>query len=204
MGEFIRWRGAVVPWVAQWTNEENATPFGVMGTYPTSRVAMHQEGLGDRDRHGVLWWRTGISRGGTPQFAQLNTYRQRAAMLKRRCQICGDKLPDGPIEKWLMGGAQVEEIGGAPITTNPPTCVDCVPVALELCPHLLGGGWRILRVVRYDIWGVHGEVAFHTQDGAIHRANDVRMPYSHPKIQRVMVGKQQAVELVDFEVVEQA
>lgn len=193
----VSWKGAVVPWVAQWTGELPTDSFIVAGEGPMSMVLYPDRRPGDWFM-GVLWWRQGIGRAGEPQFAQLNTYRQRAALLRRRCQVCGRSLPkEGPLSHWLMGRGQIELVEGVALTTNPPTCEECVPVALRMCPHLMSGDVQLLRVRAYEPWGVQGEAAARV-NGEIRRTHTVRMPFGHRGISTV-VAKQLVVALTDFD-----
>jgi hypothetical protein len=128
---------------------------------------------------GILWMREGIGRGGEPQFSQVSVHRQRAAMFKQLCQVCGQRITDRPIQ-WLMSAKQLEQApDGETITMSPPTCSACVPIALDLCPHLRKGDWLIANVLEYEVWGVWGEglVTDHQQQ-KVTRHKDLKIPYA--------------------------
>lgn len=165
----ISFEGKPVPWVVRWTGEASETPLQV--AFEEDRLRLHYAD-GHENRDGdtdVLWQREGIQRSGVPEFAQLSTYRQRAAMLNRRCQVCGDTI-EGPIT-WLLGGtADLPQLqytsDGDPTTMSPPTCEPCVEYSREVCPHLVevGGGTRH-KVLAYEPWAFYGNPVVAYEDG---------------------------------------
>lgn len=204
----IEYKGRPVPWITRWTDEVPTLSFSVrqvaIGGDPTPRLqafypndpGSHQEGL-------VLWQVDGLTRGGEPQWSQVNTMRQRAAMRKCLCQVCGNRMPDGPI-RWLMHTTNDITItdNGDAITTNPPTCENCIDIALAKCPHLLKYGHRFAIVNDHDMWGVYGSWVRLEEDGTItqgenqqnkHFAYDLGVA---PNI--AVVARQQAVRLIDW------
>ncbi|PJE93926.1 hypothetical protein CUT44_31615 [Streptomyces carminius] len=105
----------------------------------------------DRDGHGVLWVRQALARGsGRPQFQNVHVLRQRRAVRRMLCQVCG-----GP---WLFVlrdvGRPVEE---GERTTAPPVCVPCARVSVRQCPRLREG-YAATLVGRPSPWGVAGIV----------------------------------------------
>jgi hypothetical protein len=129
----------------RWTGEAGgeAGPFLV---WRDRRLGYDDEVPGDR-RLGVLWNRDRIGRNGEPQFAQLHSARQRQAMTRYLCQVCGETAvrDDGrvswlvPPKEWMawqiprnLVAADVE----LQWVSNPPTCAACIPVALRYCPQL--------------------------------------------------------------------
>lgn len=152
-----QFRGAPVPWVTRWSSEVQTIKWGVQMRRDGPHL-LYQDGMPEyRDEHGVLWQREGLGRHGEPEWSAVNAYRQRKAMLRGLCQICGQKIEDKPI-RWLLGIDQVEEIDPERwITQSPPTCNGCVELSLELCPNLKRYGYMIFKVIDYEIWGVFGE-----------------------------------------------
>lgn len=157
-----QYNGKPVPWVTRWTNEvsrdvPDIVPGGIRGVrwaYP--------DGMENRERTAfgtLLWVREGLGRSGEPMYADVNTYRQRAAMTKCKCQVCGAKIDGRPV-LWLIPTAEANMVDedGTLKTTSPPTCEACIPLALELCPALPRMGWTVLKVVDYEVWGVFGNV----------------------------------------------
>lgn len=151
--------GRPVPWVTRWTNEVANDRYSL--ALERDRTITYADRNNNHDAHGILWQREGISRGGEPDWRTVSTYRQRASMQRRLCQVCGDKIPPGPI-RWLMpiddGYQTYEGVDGVEgmLTWNPPTCDGCVDLALSLCPHLKAHGYQILKVLDYEYWGVSG------------------------------------------------
>lgn len=154
-----QWKGRPVPHVARWTGEVIREPYSVGYLPGTGNPKfVYQDGNEDR-RYGVLWQREGISRNGEPMYAAVNTYRQRACMDRRKCQICGNKITT-PVIHWLMPIGEnegVQWLDDRALTTSAPTCDDCIPLALDLCPHLRMHGYEIYKVLEYEPWGVYGE-----------------------------------------------
>lgn len=191
--------GKPVPWVTRWTGEVNQARLQVSH----DRDGLHVEyadGNEEREAGGLLWKREGIVRRGTPQFSELNTYRQRAAMRKRLCQVCGTKINERPI-RWLMAQAQLQPVeGGAAVTISPPTCSACIPLALELCPFLEQGGYVILKVLDYEPWGVYGEaVVWDEETGKGRDLRGVYVPYDNPPIPlHSVVAFQEVVRLTKY------
>lgn len=160
-----QFQGKPVPWVTRWSEEPANVPYGVevirgADGKPEPRIT-YGKGDDERDASGALWQKEGITKKGFPQWARVSTYRQRAAMRKRRCQVCGIRIPDGVI-RWLMpiDGVEEYEHNGEhrSITMQPPTCDGCVDLSLELCPNLQKYGYQVLRVLEFKEWGVYGEM----------------------------------------------
>lgn len=155
-----QFKGRPVPWVTRWTAEISDSRYDLAFTTREGHLS-YSDGNNHHDSHGVLWQREGIGRGGEPDWASVSTYRQKASMERRKCQVCGDKIADGPI-RWLMPLGEGYEIFNENednevfLTWNPPTCEGCVLLALELCPHLKRNGYQVLKVLDYEVWGVTG------------------------------------------------
>jgi hypothetical protein len=198
-------KGMQVPWVTRWTNEVSTDK--VKTALVDGELSLfYSDGHEYRDDHGVLWQREGIGRGGEPQFAQVSAHRQRAAMRKGLCQVCGQRITDRPI-RWLMAANQLTPVrDGTALTFSPPTCSDCVDVALEACPHLRAHDRIILRVLEYRIWGVFGdvvrlppEVTDLGPDTRLQVARRVNIAYDRPDLDTA-IGKQQIVQLTKYTV----
>lgn len=155
-------KGRPVPWITRWTEETSKERY----SYQTS---VNKDGLlriaytdGKENREGdLLWQREGINRQGVPEFKVVSTYRQRSALRKCLCQVCGKKITDRPIP-WLVPILEgtIEYVDDdTPITIQAPTCTECVDLALKLCPHLKAQGYQLLMVEDYELWGVFGQVS---------------------------------------------
>lgn len=206
-----QWNDRPVPWVTRWTGEVCNDPLQV--SIDRAGVHLHYQGGNEnRDNMGVLWKREGIGRHGEPQFSEVNTYRQRAAMRHKRCQVCGSKINERPI-RWLMGRNQLH-VGDvsrpwgvdedAAITMSAPTCSPCIPLALKVCPHLRSSPWVILKVLEYESWGVYGEaVMIDRETGQGRDLRGVMVSYEEPQIELTAVAAFQAVVKLTKYVIEE-
>ncbi|SCK23738.1 hypothetical protein H181DRAFT_01785 [Streptomyces sp. WMMB 714] len=146
----------VVPYITAWSSERiPAQPVVAAGP----GIGFADETLHDRDRDGVLWTRVGHSPGrGRPEFGRVHALRQRRAMRKMLCQVCGgaaDQARDGVL--WVIG-EEAADSGSLPddlTTTHPPVCGPCAARAVRVCPHLRQRSVT-LRVRRRTLVGVHG------------------------------------------------
>jgi hypothetical protein len=147
----------VVPYVTTWSAEQDL-PAHVIERRGFG-IAYADEILTDRDTRGVLWHRT-FSRPheGRPKFGDVHSLRQRRAMRRLLCQVCGgpaDRTEDGVLwllpdhsddwDNWPEGMANVE----------PPICLPCVGTSLQLCPKLRRGAAAV-RVRESPVVGVRG------------------------------------------------
>ncbi|MFB7272730.1 hypothetical protein [Streptomyces sp. NPDC056244] len=148
----------VVPYIACWSSEHR--PQGTL-VVRGDGIAYADEGPYERDDLGVLWKRVGISPGkGRPEFGNVHFLRQRRAMRKLLCQICGgpsDRTDDGTL--WIVGeDADYPELHKPGfVTTHPPLCVPCAVTSVGACPHLRKRHVA-LRVKTFVVAGVHGVV----------------------------------------------
>ncbi|MGW8376903.1 hypothetical protein [Streptomyces sp. ODS28] len=151
-------RPTVVPYVTAHRTEQ---PLGKVVLAPGGLgIAYLLEDVYDRDEHGVLWERSGLNRAGRPEFARLHPLRQRRAMHRLLCQVCGE--PASRTEAgwlWLLGRDPHPWPGWPEKTaaTHPPVCLPCADLARRLCPHL-AAGYVALRARDPQPYGVHGLV----------------------------------------------
>lgn len=205
-----QFKGRPVPWITRWTNEIIGQPYSLERTRDGIRT-VYPDGKSEDRMGGTLWQREGIMRGGEPQWKQVSTYRQRFAMRKCACQVCGKKITEKPIQ-FLLPLSEPEIVPpdefhdeAQVITVTAPTCSECIPLALQLCPHLKRNGYQILKVASYEFWGVYGEVVF-TQDNSIRRMQTY-IEYDSPSYgpnfsMGQIVAKQQVIRLDKFVVAE--
>ena len=151
-------RGGVVPYIATWSGERKP-PVRIM-EHACGGIAFADESAGDRDNDGVLWTRITAQPGhGRPQFAVIHSLRQRRAMRRLLCQVCGqpaDRNPDGVL--WLLPDYYRRHDGPENYDiTEPPICLPCTPIALRLCPALRNG-YLAVRVRDAPVCGVKGLV----------------------------------------------
>ena len=195
-------QGQVVPWVTRWTGERRDDPIGFRRTRDGSLSVDYAGGPVDRDATGILWQREGIVRSGEPEWRTVSTYRQRSSMRRAQCEVCGRVIDTRPIP-WLMPLAllQTDHDPAGGLTTSTPTCAECVPIALELCPFLQRTDYAIAQVTHYRVWGVYGEAVTTAMDGAIHRINHIMYGYRDGVAgltPSAVLAKQLVVVLTDY------
>lgn len=196
--ELPQHEGRPVPWVTRWSGEANGDALSVGITAEAELFLHYKDGNENRDEADVLWKREGLGRHGVPQYSEVNTYRQRASMLKQLCQVCGSKIDERPI-RWLMSRDQLVHDDGVTLTMSPPTCASCIPVAMTLCPFLKRGGALIVKVLEYSIWGVHGQPAAIDPEGRGRQLPKRFIPYVDPPVPLAgVLAYQQVVELAKF------
>lgn len=197
----LEWKGHPVPWVTRWSGEVSPVPIQVGQREDGSVVAFYEDGREDRDDNGVLWMREGINRAGTPQFSEVSAFRQRAAMRRRLCQVCGEKIAT-PVVRWLLHEAQLHPRNdGSILTISPPTCDSCVDLSMSACPRMRQQEGRIIaRVLEYEVWGIWGTVVRYSEAGAQTTGKNL-ISYSrtdYPFDFHQVVAKQQAVRWTKF------
>lgn len=145
------------PYITQWSEEHD--PPCQLVERPGHGLAYLDEHLTDRDDHGVLWFRTPSRPGhGHPLFTEVHPLRQRRAMRRLLCGVCGkpaNRTNAGVL--WLLRDFRDDWPGwpdgmGA---IEPPSCLPCVRLASRLCPSLRKGAVAI-RVRHAPIAGVRG------------------------------------------------
>lgn len=151
-------RRLVVPYVTKWSGERE--PAVTVVERRGGGIGYARENLLDRDECGVLWSRCSSSPGrGRPEFGKVHTMRQRRAMTRLLCQVCGepaDRDADGGV-LWLWKDHRDHwrDWPEGMWSTEPPVCVPCVGQAVRLCPALRHGAVA-MRVRQCPIVGVYG------------------------------------------------
>jgi hypothetical protein len=156
----------------------------------------------DRDAHGVLWQRQIMAPlgQGAPRFGQIQTARQRHAILNLLCQVCGgepDEDDDGIL--WLL--PRRPEEGPARMirprfVCYPPICHECCLTALRLCPPLRAGH-TVLRVQGVAPAGVIGRL--YDANCQPVTGEDEWLLYGDPRLSMLMAG-QQTIGLTDYRI----
>ncbi|MGI5143716.1 hypothetical protein [Streptomyces sp. CA-106110] len=189
-----------VPYIAAWSGEH----------LPMRRVIQVGDGIAlvgqQRDTTKVSWKRWALRPGsGRPEYGNVHGPRQRRALRKRLCQVCG-----GPADRnelgwlWLLEDHRADAEQGWPegeMTTHPPLCLVCAPVAARLCPHLRDNVVAV-RVGRVILDGVYGQLYVPGVPDPIPARNDVALFMDRRA--RWMVGGQLAASLLDVTVVDLA
>lgn len=112
---------SLVPWIVAWSGE---TPFEIR----PCRWAQNRPAVWQPNRPGE----------GRPLFAFPHAVRQRKAMVRNLCSICGEWVP--ATESWHFGG---RSDGRHVVTTEPPMHHRCARIALDRCPNLRDSAARI-------------------------------------------------------------
>jgi hypothetical protein len=185
-----------VPYITQWSAEA-----GWRG-----RVVLQHRGIGyadempwDRDERGVLWARVPSRPGqGRPEFGKVHGQRQRLAMTRLLCQVCGrpaNRTSDGLL--WLVGEDPHDPASWPDplLTSHPPVCTGCAEQSVRVCPHLRNQHVA-LRVRTFELAGVRGALYRPGNPDPI-GVNAVQMTFDNPRIGWVKAG-QLIMKLRDF------
>ncbi|OEV11444.1 hypothetical protein AN218_13015 [Streptomyces nanshensis] len=191
-------RPQLVPYITQWSGERAPKSELVIRR---GRLAFADERPYDRDSNGVLWSRVPSQPGkGKPEFGKVHALRQRNAMERLLCQVCGkaaDRNQDGIL--WLLGEAPDSSGDSGVLTAHPPLCLPCAHASVSACPHLRRE-YIALRVSRLERAGVRG--ALFQPSGSQPVAVDVGgVAFDDPLIRWVRAG-QLLVYLTDFRVID--
>jgi len=150
-------RRVVAPYITTWSAEHE--PPLMLVERPDGGVAYQDEMVADRDRNGVLWFRTPFRLGqGRPEFGRVHPLRQRRTMQRLLCQVCArpaDQTDDGVL--WLLKDHR-EDWPSWPNgmgVTEPPVCLSCTRTSLRSCPALRKGA-AVVRAGSFVVAGVHG------------------------------------------------
>jgi hypothetical protein len=153
------WGDLRVPWIAPWSDEYGARSRIIARQGPAGPCVGYADEVPHADRHtGVLWQRAGVRPGGgKPDFAGVHVLRQRKAMTRLLCQVCGTSTMGRPDGRTLF---VVRSTSGEPMhegerTTAPPIHETCARQAIQDCPHLRGT-WTAALVTVTWAWGVAG------------------------------------------------
>ncbi|MGV4984488.1 hypothetical protein ACVB8X_13790 [Streptomyces sp. NRAIS4] len=109
-------------------------------------------------QYDVLWVRMPAVRTGHPELHTFHALRQRQAMTRLLCQMCGGPTVgtrDDERTLFLMGAAAGRPISEGERTTSPPVHAACARLAVENCPRLRRG-WAAALVSYASVWGVKG------------------------------------------------
>ncbi|OSC69938.1 hypothetical protein B5181_11255 [Streptomyces sp. 4F] len=182
------WRGMRVPYLAPWTGEIRDQPRLVRRPLTRGGGIAYVDEHRLYDRHAdILWLRIGAVRGvGTPVLAGVNAQRQRQAMDRQLCQVCGVTTygsADGT-HLFLLAEREGRPITEGEQTASPPIHEACAAEALRDCPHLRDGAVAA-RVKRPEPWGIAGML--HDPVSLAPRPSDTRggltfLPYTSLKL----------------------
>ena len=146
-----------VPYITTWSAERPLPATVIERAW--SGIGYADETVNDRDQNGVLWQRMPFCPGrGRPEFGRVHPLRQRRAMLKLLCGICGgppDRTEQGVL--WLIADYR-DDWPGWPdgmAATEPPVCLSCARLSVRVCPALRTGHVTV-RVGHSAVAGVYG------------------------------------------------
>ncbi|SFL47001.1 hypothetical protein SAMN05192584_11983 [Streptomyces pini] len=184
-----RSRPDVVPYITAWSGEQRLTP----AVIATARgIAYPDEVPLDRDADGALWVRRALHPGrGRPRYSRVHPQRQRRAMARLLCQICGspaDRDEHGVL--WLLEDDRADWAGWPEglVTVHPPVCLPCAPKAAGLCPHLRGTGAVAVRVRDSSLDGVHGQT-HRLHNGRLVPDRQIVVLYEQPEIRWTLAAQ---------------
>ncbi|MFF8880737.1 hypothetical protein [Streptomyces flaveolus] len=155
----LTWKGVRVPYIAPWTGEIREQPRLERRPLNKGGGIAYVDEHRLYDRHAdILWVRMGAVRGtGKPLLAGVNSQRQRQAMDRQLCQVCGATTygrADGH-HLYLLAEREGKPIAEGEQTSAPPIHEACAAEALRDCPHLREGAVAAW-VERPEPWGVAG------------------------------------------------
>jgi hypothetical protein len=146
-----------IPYVTTWS-EEKPLPTQVIA-YGSAGIGYTDETILDRDEHHVLWTRIPSRPGhGTPILGRVHSLRQRRAMRRLLCQICGQpahRTEQGLL--WLLLDHRDDwpDWPDNMANTHPPVCLPCARKAIRACPALRRG-YVAVRARHCPLTGVYG------------------------------------------------
>ncbi len=128
-----------VPYITAYSGETDPSPLVFTKNHLGALRLAYEHARDDDRRLGVLRARAGQSREGRPIWGSPNVRRQWECMENLLCQVCGCPATDDRSGRvpWLVTDGNFRRTGiDGGQTATPPTCLDCMPLALSLCPHL--------------------------------------------------------------------
>jgi hypothetical protein len=189
-----------VPYITTWSTEQPIAT--TLIERPWSGIGYADEILGDRDENGVLWQRMTSAPGqGRPLFGKVHPLRQRRAMRRLLCGVCGgppDRTDAGVL--WLLRDYR-DDWPGWPermAAVEPPVCLPCARVSVRACPALRRGHVAV-RVGRSTVEGVYG-IRYHVGQPFPASADDAVVTFDDPAI-RWTRASQLVRELTDCTIV---
>ena len=179
---------SAVPYVASWSEEDREALPRLVERFDGQGIAYPDEILADRDSLGILWDRVTVRRGhGKPQFANVHPLRQRRAMRKLLCQVCGepaDTTDDGVL--WIMPD-KGETWPESALVGEPPICLPCLRLSVRLCPALRTGH-VVLRASVFSLYGIDG-IRYRPSRPYLTPVGEATLPFHDPGIHWTLASK---------------
>lgn len=169
----LSYKGRPVPYITAWSGEQVEQPYVIA----TSEGIAYVGPTPGRGSDGLLWRLWGLKQGsGEPDWKDVHGPRQRRAMRKFLCQVCG-----GPADRdergWLWLLEDQRDRGpqwpNGQMTVHPPVCRPCAPVAAVQCGHLRREGVVAVRVGDVILDAVYGQHYFASFAGLVAGERDV-------------------------------
>ncbi|MGW1603083.1 hypothetical protein [Streptomyces eurythermus] len=186
----VRYRdGVPVPFITAWSKEEIPTQ-ELVRVHRSSATFLGLRDETDVERQfGVSWMRMPATRGGRPQHGLVHALRQRQAMNRMLCQLCGGPTVGTRKDEWtlfLAADADGHPLLNGERTESPPVHAVCARLAVEHCPPLRHRGWTAALVRRTPVWGVAGYVydpltLDRLPGSPAHRDGMHRVPFTDPR-----------------------
>lgn len=170
-----------IPYIAAWSGEVSMDTRVVVRA-AGGGIGYADEVLSDRDDRGVLWARIASRPGwGRPELGRVHPVRQRRAMRRLLCQVCGgsaDRGEEGVL--WLLPDHRGDWSGWPEgmANTYPPLCVGCARLSVGVCPALRSG-WVAVRARWCPLAGVRG-LRYVSVGGSAVVVGSVVVGYEHP------------------------
>jgi hypothetical protein len=132
------------PWMAAWTGESPIEGRLICRPRPEAGLMYTDEHAVDRGPHDALLvrGRRPAPKGnrGKPLYAVVNYAKQRRAMRRLLCHLCGNPAHRDELGVlWLLNNVAANCEPGWPegeVTVHPPVCLGCAGRAVEECPEL--------------------------------------------------------------------
>ncbi|MCP3822174.1 hypothetical protein NLX86_30010 [Streptomyces sp. A3M-1-3] len=151
--------------MAAWTGETTLSTPLIVRPGERGGIAYTDELPTDRGENDALLHRgrSTVRHGkrGRPLFAVVHPNRQRRAMRKLLCHVCGESADRNELGVlWLLDNVPANCPQGWPqeeITAHPPLCLGCAAKAVEQCPEL-EKGFTAVRVRDPQPYGYRGQL----------------------------------------------
>lgn len=140
--------------------------------------------------YGVLRARQKTNNRGRPIFPKVHTRRQWQYIDLGLCQICSRPALDHESGRWSWLLSDDGKSADQGYTNAPPTCRDCIPEAIEQCPHLRKAA-AIYTVGGYEPYGVLANLYVPLGELALPLAEGVELTLSDNRL-----GKALATQLL--------
>lgn len=169
-----RRRPDTVPWMAAWTGETVIEAPVITRRGRLGGIAYADELPADRGKNDALLHRgrhlVNKDQRGRPLYGAVHTNRQRRAMRKLLCHVCGNGADHNDLGVlWLLDNIAANCPQGWPeeeITVHPPLCLGCAEKAIGQCPELEEKGFTAVRVRDPQPYGYRGRL--YVRDLSLH------------------------------------